>query len=191
MWRWASGTVAHYLDIAGRTYEKKICAVIQNSSGKNWRYRSQHSAVAMICTNRDFKHSLMCELPASKELRKSGEQVRLPSHAVETQTPVHFTTCPQKHVTHEAFACDPFYCWGRLKPGLKRSTLTCDAPMELAPPYFECQTPGEFIAYSLMCDFRNDCTDGSDESFCAHPVCDSYQCDTGQVCHTFLSPFPP
>ena len=184
MWSWVSGVVAHYLDIEGRTQEGTMCGVIKNSNSQDrWLYRSQHSALPVLCTSRDREFSIICELPGLKKPGKIQELVRLPSRALETQTPVHLTTCPQKHVTHEAFACDPFYCWGRLKPGLKRSTLTCDAPMELAPPYFECQTPGEFVAYSLMCDFRQDCTDGSDESFCTYPVCDghSYQCNIGQV----------
>ena len=36
------------------------------------------------------------------------------------------------------------------------------------------------VSYSLLCDFRQDCTDDSDESFCYHPPCTAFTCRNGQ-----------
>ena len=51
-------------------------------------------------------------------------------------------------------------------------------------PDFPCENGDGLVSYTLVCDFRNDCPDGSDESFCIYPPCESDQftCDNYQVC---------
>jgi hypothetical protein len=34
---------------------------------------------------------------------------------------------------------------------------------------YECHTLADTIPYTLACDFKRDCQDGSDETHCAHP----------------------
>ena len=36
------------------------------------------------------------------------------------------------------------------------------------------------LSYTLLCDFRQDCPDNNDESFCRHPRCDAFTCSSGQ-----------
>lgn len=45
---------------------------------------------------------------------------------------------------------------------------------------FTCEDDVTTFDYTLVCDFRHDCRDQSDESFCKHPPCDGFLCDNGQ-----------
>ncbi|KAL8585871.1 hypothetical protein ACOMHN_056466 [Nucella lapillus] len=47
---------------------------------------------------------------------------------------------------------------------------------------FYCGVSGDFVPYSLVCDFRTDCGDGGDEDFCVHSVCtgNMLNCGRGQ-----------
>ena len=52
------------------------------------------------------------------------------------------------------------------------------------PPSFLCINGLQFVPYSLVCDFRVDCGDGSDENFCQYLPCDiprQYECLNKQV----------
>ena len=51
------------------------------------------------------------------------------------------------------------------------SPSDCPAPVTPLPPSYPCSNLVESVPFSLVCDHRKDCTDGSDESFCVHPPC--------------------
>ncbi|KAL8586636.1 hypothetical protein ACOMHN_040144 [Nucella lapillus] len=40
------------------------------------------------------------------------------------------------------------------------------------------------LSYSLVCDFRQDCDDASDEAFCNHKACEGFRCHNGQCIET-------
>jgi hypothetical protein len=42
------------------------------------------------------------------------------------------------------------------------------------------------VHYSLVCDFKEDCPDSSDEAFCQHAPCKQFTCDSGQ-CVSFTA----
>ena len=94
-----------------------------------------------------------------------------------------FTTCPQGHWTLKAFACDfDSKCW----TGASKIRFQCDPPSDLSPlpPSFTCDSGVEHVAYTLVCDYRRDCTDESDEDFCHFLPCDEthqFSCGNGQV----------
>jgi hypothetical protein len=53
---------------------------------------------------------------------------------------------------------------------------------------FACKDRTTYVHYTLVCDFRPDCKDRSDESFCRHPPCPSSMmtCGNGQ-CASYLT----
>nr|KAG5693055.1 hypothetical protein BaRGS_028815 [Batillaria attramentaria] len=51
------------------------------------------------------------------------------------------------------------------------SSSACPAPLTSLPPSFTCASGGGRVPYSLVCDHRQDCQDGSDEELCVFPTC--------------------
>ena len=45
---------------------------------------------------------------------------------------------------------------------------------------YTCTMDNTEISYTMVCDFRSDCKDKGDESFCQHPLCDAVSCKNGQ-----------
>ena len=73
----------------------------------------------------------------------------------------------------------------RLRAGLTRcpsgqlTFLPCNGN-NTSLPWFSCDDAVTRVYYTLVCDFRQDCHDRSDESFCKHPPCDGFSCSSGQ-----------
>ena len=77
-----------------------------------------------------------------------------------------YTLCPHGHVTHVFLSCDVnSHCWS------SSFQLPCRAPGQSLPPPFWCITGVEHVPYTLVCDHRQDCSDGSDEDFCVFRQC--------------------
>ena len=109
-------------------------------------------------------------------------------------------SCPQGHMTHVLLACDTSAaCWAGGDVTFSRhsdswATPTSQScPMPLVgpplPPSFACRSQDQHVVYSLVCDHRRDCLDGSDETFCHFPPCShlsQFQCHNKQVCHVDL-----
>ena len=135
------------------------------------------------CREKKWAMSVLCELPLPADVNDADRRILLPSPSWLTSG-FPLIACPRQHVTHEMLACDlKSLCWGSVTAHLTQFRLECQAPRKLPPPYFECKAPGEFAPYSLVCDFRDDCTDSSDEAFCVHPACmtNAFFCGNGQV----------
>lgn len=81
---------------------------------------------------------------------------------------VNLHLCPEGHVTRDFLSCDlRSDCWGT---GYA-SAYTCTALMMPLPPMYECGNELERVPYTLVCDHRRDCNDGTDEDFCVFPPC--------------------
>ena len=106
-------------------------------------------------------------------------------------------SCSSGHVTHVFLACDAVTFCGA-ENGVTVSfqsaswalptSLSCPAlrGMTLIPPSFSCQSKKQYVPYSLVCDHRRDCLDGTDESFCDFRPClwsSQFQCLNRQVCY--------
>ena len=77
-------------------------------------------------------------------------------------------TCPQGQVTYAFLACDIISkCWHEDSSGSFSSARgVCSATLTPLPPSFACKGRGGHVPYTLVCDHRPDCFDGSDEDFC-------------------------
>ena len=104
-------------------------------------------------------------------------------------------TCPKGHVTHVFLACDvSVSCFAEgdtifsLHPETWAlpSSQSCPVPLGVtSPPSFPCDSDEWRVPYSLLCDHRRDCLDGSDETFCKFTPCSwqsQFQCLNMQVC---------
>ena len=99
------------------------------------------------------------------------------------------TTCPDGQVTHSFLSLDPhFVCEGGAMPPCSFSNcavVTSNSPdgggeQMISSAVFSCEDDVTRLSYTLVCDFRHDCHDVSDESFCQHPPCDAFACSSGQ-----------
>ena len=103
--------------------------------------------------------------------------------------------CPAGHMTHTFLACDvSTSCWAEgdtifsLQPETWALPTSQSCPMPLnvtsSPPSFPCDSAEWRVPYSLVCDHRRDCLDGSDETFCQFTACSwqwQFQCLNKQV----------
>ena len=107
------------------------------------------------------------------------------SSATINQTRLSMASCQDGHMTHSFLSCDPqsgckqsfcFFSSMQRKPDAQLSEV-----LEVNPvPMYACSRSDLAISYSLVCDFRKDCSGGSDESFCNHPACHGFSCSSGQ-----------
>ena len=122
----------------------------------------------------------------------SDAQISLPSLPL-VRLAVPHVKCPDGHVTHAFLACDEqSACWLRGYGYVESevwgvlSTASCPAPMTSLPAMFTCSSGGQRVSYSMVCDHRPQCGDGSDESFCVFPPCSDatpMQCGTSTQVH--------
>lgn len=92
-----------------------------------------------------------------------------------------FVVCPLGHVTQRYLACDvKNACW-------EEEYHMCKSPLTSPPPSFTCFDSKERVPYTLVCDYRSDCNDNSDERFCVFPSCsEMLQCANSQVTREYV-----
>ena len=104
-------------------------------------------------------------------------------------------TCPSGHVTHIFLACDVFtLCWAghdvtfSARPEFWALPTSQSCPTQpfvtSPPPSFLCGSEEQRVPYTLVCDHRRDCLDGSDETFCVSHPCQwpaQFECLNKQV----------
>ncbi|KAL8618516.1 hypothetical protein ACOMHN_000661 [Nucella lapillus] len=116
------------------------------------------------------------------------EAVPIPEESLNTTTlslsvPSRWKTeglwlCRHGQRTHTFLACDLAANCSNL------NTEACIGFFSPHMPVFTCRNQVGSVPYTLVCDFRRDCCDGSDEDFCVFPLCDTtkYTCADGKQC---------
>ena len=124
-------------------------------------------------------HHFLCEKSVTKkglpeiDVTYLSTDHEVSSSRLKEQT---LSVCPGSHLTHSFLTCDPKSRCGQSVCIFSNGTngLTHRVAM------YTCTKDNTVISYTLVCDFRNDCEDKSDESFCRHPPCRSFSCSNGQ-----------
>ena len=94
--------------------------------------------------------------------------------------------CPAGHVTHAFLSCDhkshcgQAECFFSKGPRDRRDALSVSQNTAMMVAMYSCSGDKMEVSYSLLCDFRQDCADKSDESFCVHSLCQELSCTNGQ-----------
>ena len=146
-----------------------------------------HLRVDIGRCNLRMRATYLCELESEEGGSNTSQPVTFGN--VSSDLPASsFLACPLGHLTYSFLACDvSASCWvatgGGGRQGRRDDVISCGAPLTPLPPRFTCDNGVLHVAYSLVCDVRQDCGDGSDEDFCVRPPClfDWFPCGNGQV----------
>ncbi|XP_076445826.1 uncharacterized protein LOC143283470 [Babylonia areolata] len=122
--------------------------------------------------------SLLCKFPDQSTFT-TPVQLPVPQNTIGSRVPL--IVCPLQHVTHAMLACEQDSLCLSLQGTRDRvgHDTNCNLPTGVTQPYFSCGAFEQFVSYSLVCDFREDCKGGGDEDFCVHPACKENMVDCG------------
>jgi hypothetical protein len=118
----------------------------------------------------------LCELPTSstsltKPQLEHPTKAKFSSKGTLTKDvsfPFPVVTCPDGHVTH-TFLAVSVDCWASTRTRLSNNKTDSDMSSALTSfPLFACESGVQRVAYSLVCDHHDDCSDASDEDFCSY-----------------------
>ena len=101
---------------------------------------------------------------------------------------IKFSECPNGQRVHLFISCYIHNACGTLLPHLctvsnlrnSMRTFKENTRLKTSLPVFLCNVGDVKLSHNVVCDFRHDCTDGSDETFCQHPPCSAFACSNGQ-----------
>ncbi|KAL8613509.1 hypothetical protein ACOMHN_007552 [Nucella lapillus] len=100
--------------------------------------------------------------------------------------------CPSNHTIHVFLLCDPeshcrtqqiptrFFTFFNTTSQQSARMVNSAGVTSLSYPMFPCEDGITTVQHSMVCDFRQDCPDNSDESFCEHPSRTGFLCSNGQ-----------
>ena len=138
---------------------------------------------------KDF-YSIICEATVYDRNQNNSKSVHLlkPPFGFRNGK-VNFTKCPNGEMMHVFLSCYTHNACGQTPP--HRCTFFSNTENTLgnsqgtrqfmtSVPVFTCRDGVIRLPYTLVCDFRHHCTDGSDETFCQYPPCAAFACSNGQ-----------
>ena len=194
MWHWMDGTVALYVNISDRFtgHRGEKTMTLHYGSTLNPAPKSDLHCRGYICESLIPNDKNSPYKSAHLPLLRTVDSVR-------TILNLSLVQCPEGHVTRDFLSCEP-----QSKCGVEHPVSICplrsdenrmsiDFAKHLAAvhnldfqviakdvPMFACDEGKISIAYSLVCDFKAECNDLSDEHFCQHVACLQSKCKNGQ-----------
>ena len=183
MFHWMDGTVGYFQNPP--VSDTPLCTRLELTSEANEQgVETIHSKLAvMSCEGRHIEVTgYVCE---QRTRTTTTEQLEAPINLTDHRPSYNgsqYITCPMGHMTHQFLSCDSLSsCWAKDES----SALSCDPSLNPRPPMFTCTSETEHVPYSLVCDYRPDCRDHSDEDFCVFPeylcLAGSFRCGSKQV----------
>ena len=177
MYKWA-----YFFERTCMFYQNRRC--FAGSSGR--------SVVGEQCGS-IFVQDVFCEtkpdVAESNRERTLNISLSRASWITFNKTKTLLVACPKGHVTHTFLSCDlESRCVDRHSARCPVANVSSNITQRSDPgqrngqsvAMFTCEDDATTFDYTLVCDFRHDCRDQSDESFCKHPPCDGFLCDNGQ-----------
>ncbi|XP_025079777.1 uncharacterized protein LOC112555558 [Pomacea canaliculata] len=181
-WMWCDETIAHVLQFTnlGFRMPNENCVVTASYPIRHDKLRGHLMVTA--CEQALPVSYHLCEIRGTPSMHPAVEAADV--HVTQPTSRLSkpgYILCPANHFTHVFLVCDvTSNCWNKTDG----ATYSCSAPLTSLPPLFECADIQQSVPYTLVCDHRVDCLDGSDENFCVFPRCDldsPFQC-SGRRC---------
>ena len=155
-------------------------------------YSRQFKDVLIVTTGAKYLKlkNFLCEKPVQLLKLSTSQSVEFPFSQQSPLTSQQFSQpvvlCTEGHVTLSFLSCDPKSRCGTTACSFALGTQSFSEVISAAlhpvdhVVMYACSSGYREVSYSLLCDFRQDCEDNSDESFCYHPTCKGFSCPNGQ-----------
>ncbi|PVD29176.1 hypothetical protein C0Q70_11773 [Pomacea canaliculata] len=172
--QWIDGTMAHYIQVEEPDlyFDTSACFIMQ--FGYN-------VILSYVKCNKNYTVKLVCESPKNNASQKSQTFPTLPVvNEIETPDSIQnasFVKCLNKQISVDFLSCAK-----ESNCDVDNYISFCEIPGKQQLPMFNCDNT-QTIPYTLVCDYRSDCVDGSDERFCKFSVCEEFACNNQQCVH--------
>ncbi|PVD28767.1 hypothetical protein C0Q70_11362 [Pomacea canaliculata] len=181
-WLWADRTVVYGLKVSYRFSSSQVLYLgLENYACLYFDITSPDTVFAQQCNQTRLVYSFVCERTPSS----FSSQSPAPAHIAqmtesEQQNLRQWTTMALTECQHGQFARDFISCESSTHCRDVETEELCAVPGGGVMPKFSCITK-DHVHYTLVCDFRPDCQDGSDELFCVYPSdCPDTTCSNAQ-----------
>ncbi|KAL8617016.1 hypothetical protein ACOMHN_014187 [Nucella lapillus] len=164
MWQWSDKTLGLYIHLDVQRNSVPACTKYVPSA-----HRMQ---TASCVKARDSRY--VCEAwKSSVDLSPDSLVMPALDSNYTWSKNVSVVSCPSGHVVRDFLLCD-------LQSHCQEDRYASPCVVKGPIPLFQCDHSSQSIHYTLVCDFRLDCSDGSDESWCSPGQCAEDSCRSGQ-----------
>ena len=186
LWQWADNTVALYyrFDYWPGLFPSYCAAYRVINAYGTARYQ-----LKMIDCYAYLKVDFLCEIPFKSDMWSVYySDISLPAPVRTASDIQRMIECKDHHATWQFLGCDS---------GRRDTPDTPPCPhdrRDLDSLWFQCRDTSGCVPYTLVCDHRQDCADGSDEDFCVFQRCISkdFVCrNEKQVCLPVITSIVP
>ena len=167
IWQWSDNSTALYYNISHYNKDlSRYCAA----------YHKSTDYLSVIECNILREADLLCEIPIkSRQPSELRPYIIIAVPAKPAFTIPGMIGCQDRSDTRHFLGCD-------VSSGGRDSPDTPPCPhdrRDLDSLWFQCRDNSCCVPYTLVCDHRQDCADGSDENFCVFQPCDASEslCD--------------
>ena len=176
MWQWSDGTTALYYNIFNRNVPAPAFA----------SFRRSKSDFNIIMNDEPFETDVLCEIPVKSDQQKNSV-ISLPIPEVLASAIAGMSECSDQAAVWTFLGCDVTNMDSAAVTDFRSGDVCGSDKPPPAGVRFSCDD-GSCVPYTLVCDFRHDCMDESDENFCDFPPCSMGQiaCDDGKQARDLL-----
>ena len=194
--RSGDSTFPDYYKYALKWFDDSIAQTVSTISSENVSWHKQYEMCGALyndkglqvrlerCTDRDITGCL-CQVQVQQTQWSPVvfPVMSFPFSSVARRTSQSLVACFGGHVTHSILFCDPkSQCAMDYEyPKECRLPGVADGSDYVVTAMFVCDDATMTLHYTLVCDFREDCSDASDETFCIRrEICTGFRCHNGQ-----------